>query len=447
MWHQFSRLHQILLIFLGLWYPAAWARAAVLSSTYSQKLDHADPADGRRFDQRYFIDTSCSGDPNAPVFLFIGGESYVEAKNLDGYLLKAAAGRFGGCRVVVEHRYYGESRPFTDPTIDDLKYLTAEQAIEDLAEIQKFLTTKYRLKGKWVAMGGSYPGGLAALFRSRYPNLVAGALASSAGILYNPVTPFDPARNFPQIHDELDKFTSGIVGPQCAANLENLNRWVHAQLNDSQKYAKLLSSFTGDKIDDPFDFYQAYRMILGAGIQYGAAPAYCAAAASAQPWDDFVVQANLFLQRWGISLFQLSFQFMRSPIALTGQKWIQQRLWNYQKCMQFGWFGFEDDQTGKYWCHRTFGITDFSGIQRAYNELYLPLLDPAKTSNIFFTNGTTDAVSAISISEYMKNTTNPNNFYFTIQDGTHCADLLKSRNPEVIKAQEKFLELVSEWIN
>lgn len=36
---------------------------------------------------------------------------------------------------------------------------------------------------KWITIGGSYPGALSAWFRSKYPHLTVGAIASSGVIL------------------------------------------------------------------------------------------------------------------------------------------------------------------------------------------------------------------------------------------------------------------------
>ena len=88
--------------------------------------------------------------------------------------------------------------PFGDLSYSDpnnLRLLTAEQALADYAVLLRWIQTSYGpvdVGGSgWcpkggcpvVAWGGSYGGMLASWFRMKYPHLVAGAIASSAPIL------------------------------------------------------------------------------------------------------------------------------------------------------------------------------------------------------------------------------------------------------------------------
>ncbi|GMT23492.1 hypothetical protein PFISCL1PPCAC_14790, partial [Pristionchus fissidentatus] len=70
-----------------------------------------------------------------------------------------------------------------DTSIENLKFLSSRQAIEDIVE---FIRQKNEEKGgdqMWIVVGGSYAGSLAAWIRLIHPELVAGSLASSAPIL------------------------------------------------------------------------------------------------------------------------------------------------------------------------------------------------------------------------------------------------------------------------
>lgn len=62
--------------------------------------------------------------------------------------------------------------------------MSAEQALYDLAWFINFVkqTNAFGVTADmpWVTIGGSYPGALSAWFRSKFPYLTIGALASSA---------------------------------------------------------------------------------------------------------------------------------------------------------------------------------------------------------------------------------------------------------------------------
>jgi len=117
------------------------------------------------------------------IFLYICGEStcnapesarfWTEVGNLNNAML-----------YIAEHRYYGESQPRPDWSTPNLKYLSAEQALADLANFVQAKNDELNLKygyndWQWVVVGGSYPGALSAWFKFKYPHLVKISWASS----------------------------------------------------------------------------------------------------------------------------------------------------------------------------------------------------------------------------------------------------------------------------
>ena len=80
---------------------------------------------------------------------------------------------------VLEHRYYGTSQPFNDWTLESLRYLDTQQALADIADFLSAMNEDDP-KRPTILVGGSYPGALAAWFKTRYPHLAVAAWASSA---------------------------------------------------------------------------------------------------------------------------------------------------------------------------------------------------------------------------------------------------------------------------
>ena len=109
-------------------------------------------------------------------------------------------GRALGAHILfVEHRYYGESLPFSDNasfTPEGLQFLSIEQALADYASMIVALPGLANCKGTGpraaakrcdvILFGGSYGGMLAAWHRFKYPHLSVGAIASGAPIDFYP---------------------------------------------------------------------------------------------------------------------------------------------------------------------------------------------------------------------------------------------------------------------
>uniref|UniRef100_A0A914PG36 Serine carboxypeptidase S28 family protein n=1 Tax=Panagrolaimus davidi TaxID=227884 RepID=A0A914PG36_9BILA len=83
----------------------------------------------------------------------------------------------------LEHRFYGKSQPFKEQNVENLRYLSSEQYLADVANFIRTQNRNLNLSNpKWVVFGGSYSGSLALWFRQLYPDIAIGAVGSSAPI-------------------------------------------------------------------------------------------------------------------------------------------------------------------------------------------------------------------------------------------------------------------------
>ncbi|GMS93611.1 hypothetical protein PENTCL1PPCAC_15786, partial [Pristionchus entomophagus] len=83
----------------------------------------------------------------------------------------------------LEHRFYGGSHPTEDTSVENLKYLSSRQAIEDIAEFIRHINAQKGGDQKWIVVGGSYAGALSAWSRLKHPELISGSIASSGPVL------------------------------------------------------------------------------------------------------------------------------------------------------------------------------------------------------------------------------------------------------------------------
>ena len=182
----------------------------------TQRLDHFDRANGDTYHQRYFVSyrhqhisgAAAAAARSLPIIslLCVGGEGpgfdksvLTDSVHCSGDMLElakriAAQNTHTVHLYALEHRYYGKSYPkFEDQngnkisplTVENLRYLSSRQALEDLAHFvhtmnQKTGTSKDNSMNTWVTFGGSYPGLMSLYARYKYPHLVFASVSSSA---------------------------------------------------------------------------------------------------------------------------------------------------------------------------------------------------------------------------------------------------------------------------
>lgn len=161
------------------------------NTTFSQLIDHDNPDLGT-FEQFYYYDTTYWKGPGSPVILFTPGE--VNATGYQSYLTTnrttgVVAEEIGAATIVLEHRYWGTSSPFTELTTANMTYLTLENSIHDLTYFANHVhlpfTTHHPSNAAdvpWVMMGGSYSGALSAWTATVDPGTYWAYHASSAPV-------------------------------------------------------------------------------------------------------------------------------------------------------------------------------------------------------------------------------------------------------------------------
>jgi hypothetical protein len=167
---------------------------------------------------------------------------------------------YGAKLLVLEHRFYGDSQPFTDWTEESLRYLSAEQALADAASFLAFINGDDSLLRQNVIIGGSYPGALSSWMRTRYPHLTVAAWSSSGVI--------QPNANFSEFDNQIYVATNKS-SPDCSRAIQENVYWVQNEGwireggdSDNVITQYLAGSENSDMPTDDFMFYYADIFVI-----------------------------------------------------------------------------------------------------------------------------------------------------------------------------------------
>lgn len=195
-------------------------------------LDHFSFHRNETFQIRYLVNSDYWDDGHGPIFFYTGNEGQIEAFAEHTGFMWEIAPEFKAKIVFAEHRYYGQSMPFGNKSLENenIGYLTAAQALADYADLIDYLQgNKIEPRYPVIAFGGSYGGMLAAYIRIKYPHLVNGAIAASAPIhMYPGMVPCE-------VYDRIVTSSFNIANKKCVTNIRNswstLRTFVKAQNN------------------------------------------------------------------------------------------------------------------------------------------------------------------------------------------------------------------------
>ncbi|CAJ0584993.1 unnamed protein product, partial [Mesorhabditis spiculigera] len=440
------------------------------NTTFTQKVCHFNPNNTQTWQQFYFYNykfqPNFQNATNNVAFLMIGGEgpeSDVWSTREDIPYMQWAA-KHKAAVFDLEHRFYGQSQPFKTQSVDNLKYLSSRQALEDIADFIRFINKQNGWTGtKWVVFGGSYSGALAAWFRQLHPELAIGAVGSSG--------PVQATVDFYQYLQVVEnslayKGTDNAKGWQygsdlCLARVKD----GFAQLVELMKTKEGRDSVTAmfkviPSLNDlplaPIDFQNFYSLIFGnfqgavqysndrGETQYDSIASVCNIMTNTTDGLVGLVNVNTYLNLDKHGVYNGIFNNYTSDVQELKDETYNDldlaaaRSWIWQTCTEFGYYQTTDYTQGVFgstaalsmfiqMCQDVYGIQYDSNYVtkavKATNDFYGGAAN-YKGSNVVLPNGDLDPWHALGRyqSDFYSQTT------FLIEGSAHCGDMYPPSN-------------------
>lgn len=416
---------------------------------YTQQLNHADKSDHRTFQQRFYYDDSAATNTDSPVVLFIGDESELGFLLADSFVPEIAH-KLHAYFIALEHRYYGKSQPFALLTKDNLAYLNYENALDDIAQFQHDMQENKGLHGKWIVIGQSYSGNLAAFYHLKYPTLTIGALASS------------PAVKSVTYWPEYDKAAAEKAGKECVKQYRtNILTPLENALQNPAAMTHYKQLFEASDISSDSDFIYVLSAMNDVMVSMVGPEKLCNSVKTDDAMTTYSQAFLAFMHKKQFKLSDFTDAGVADPKASSYAQGMGQRQWTYQFCTEFAdltianpdpSFSFISKavpEDALIVCRKTFNISIAPDAERNNQKYYYPLLSKT-TSHIMMVNGTNDPAATLSISDMNGNNVNPNLIVYDIVGGAHHTEFTKEKasdSPAVKKARRLEISTLRQWLS
>jgi lysosomal Pro-X carboxypeptidase len=455
---------------------------------FAQRVDHFSwkmPSSGNMsWAQRYLVCDQYFDPANGIILFYNGNEGDVTLYANNTGLMWENAQEFGALLVFAEHRYYGQSMPVPDPT--DMSYLSSAQALADYAVLIRAIKESLGPQGMAlpvVTVGGSYGGVLAALFRSKYPGTVDGAIAASAPLRAFPgqSPPWDTSSYYSVI--SRDASSAGGTSDKCAANIKAMWPMLFADGATVSGRARLSTIFQTctplQSADDAlalaffirgtFDtmsmgnYPYPSSYMTGGAVVLPAFPVREACSFLSTPIDPVGNTTGLYaavMQAIGVfnnATPTACYDTGANPYTHPATQY--DGIWDYQRCTELQpdsfWFA-TNGQTDMFWeqpydlnfttqhCTAAWNVTEpsYEWITTGYG-----LPDFAGVSNILFTNGLYDPWGAAGIQ--ISPAPERDLVVFNVTEGAHHLDLFFSNPadpPSVTEVRQQQVSYIRKWV-
>lgn len=442
---------------------------------FNQSLDHFKPGDSRTWLQRYWINWE-HYKTGGPVLIMIGGEGEANPVWMNTGAWKDYASSVNGAMMLLEHRYYGKSHPTQDLSVKNLNWLTSQQALADIASFITSINQQHNIKGRWIALGGSYPGSLAAWARLKYPHLIHGSVSTSG-----------PLKAKADFYEYLEVVTDALdkARPDCSATLHDALKKVQVMTHKRSNWGSitnmfnLCTPFNGNALVDITNLFETLVGNFEGIVQYnkdnrdfeGAKWTNITIDTLCSMMDDNQLGSSLdrlkAVNDLSLKMSEekcLDHTYKSMVSELQEVSWDSTgaaggRQWTYQTCTEFGWYQSSDSpklNLGKlipvrffeYMCTDIFGPKfDIDLINKGVEDTntYYGGLD-IEVTNTVFVHGTTDPWHRMGITK-----TNKSGMEAILIPGTaHCANMYPPSPrdpPALVAARKRIGELISEWVS
>lgn len=407
---------------------------------FTQKLDHFDASSQETFNQRYYKIAKNSTTNVSALFFYIGGEAPLIGKRMLSLAPVDLAEKNNAVLFGLEHRFFGNSAP-TNLTIENLKYLTIEQGLADLAHFINAMKQDYDHTVRIGVIGGSYPGALSSWFRLLYPHLADVSWASSA--------PVEAKNNFTEYDYHCYEAITSVGGDKCSENTRKAFQYL-----ETEDYNEVAKKFIGNDTppDDHATLYYMVADTIATPVQYKRSSENLTylcdlmnklpeKATKTEYIDVLAKVTKEILQGesiWDSDLTQYTDVSIDAPTK-------DGRAWTWMTCNQVGWFQTasgklrSDSINLEYFdrvCRKLFnrGIPNDKLTNQRFGG------KNARGTSTYFINGAVDPWSTMSITTEDRSI---NRLVKVIPNSYHCDDLYQNVTGEVLEAQQHVFNFTS----
>mmetsp|Transcript_6814 Transcript_6814/g.11907 ORF Transcript_6814/g.11907 Transcript_6814/m.11907 type:complete len:481 (+) Transcript_6814:7-1449(+) len=432
---------------------------------FDQYIDHFNHQDNRMWKQRFYVnDTFYNDQLGGPVFFQIGGEGAISPGYVTSLQMSRYAQSMGALQVTLEHRFYGESHPFPDMRVSNLRYLSSQQALTDAARFITHIKKLYPNAGSVITFGGSYPGALASWFRGKFPTITQGAIASSA--------PVHAVVDMVTYLDVVGRSLDMLGGVACDNAVKQATTKLDSMLKSSSGLREVSSRFqTCTPLHDPLDIQNFLSTVIGnfmGVVQYNreikSAPTVkdlCKIMENTtqSPFDNLVDLSNQFTSKTPSNCIDVDYNKMIAGlknITNWGETGVGIRQWTYQTCAEFGFFQTTDGGAAQPFgsgiplsfytgiCREVFGFDNEPPVE--FSNLYYGSSKPLGSSRIVFVNGNVDPWSSLSVLHNLS----PTLLAVEVDGGAHCSNMRPwspGMNINIKHAQTKIAQEIQTFLS